>query len=122
MANKQAETIDQYIAEFPPETKRLLEDLRRIIQETVPDAKETISYAIPTFDLNGKHLVHFAGWSQHVSFYPVPTGNELLQKDLEPYLSGKGTARFPLDKPLPSELIRRLVDFRVGEINRKKSK
>jgi uncharacterized protein YdhG (YjbR/CyaY superfamily) len=122
MPNQPAESIDQYIAEFPPETKRLLEELRALIRKAVPEATETISYAIPTFDLNGKHLVHFAGWSEHISFYPVPNGIESLDQELEPYKSGKGTARFPLGKPLPRDLIRRLIDYRVGEITRKKAK
>jgi uncharacterized protein YdhG (YjbR/CyaY superfamily) len=117
MANRSiARSIDEYIARFPPETRSVLEELRTLIRACAPDATETISYAIPTFDLHGKHLVHFAGWKQHVALYPVPSGVASLQTALEPYMSGKGSARFPLGEPLPADLIRRIVDFRIEEV------
>ena len=111
-----AKTIDEYIAEFPPEAQRVLEQLRSLIRETAPDATETISYAIPTFDLQGKHLVHFGGFAKHVGFYPVPSAMEEFKEELAPYKSGKGSAQFPLSQPLPTHLIRRIVEFRVGEV------
>jgi uncharacterized protein YdhG (YjbR/CyaY superfamily) len=80
-----------------------------------PGAIETISYAIPTFDLNGKHLVHFAGYARHVGFYPIPSGLEAFKEDLAPYKRGKGSVQFPLGQPLPTDLIRRIVEFRVAE-------
>lgn len=108
--------IDEYIAVFPPETQALLTQIRELIRATAPDATETISYAIPTFDLNGKHLVHFAGFPKHVGFYPIPSGMEAFKEELAPYKQGKGSVQFPLDEPLPVDLIRRIVEFRVGEV------
>lgn len=111
-----ANSIDEYIAEFPDETRELLGEMRTLIRSVAPDATETISYAIPTFDLNGKHLVHFAGFKKHIGFYPVPSGIEAFKDELAPYKSGKGSAQFPLAEPLPADLIRRIVEFRVREI------
>ena len=120
MANREtANSVDEYIAGFPPETQKVLEELRALIQASAPDAAETISYAIPTFDLHGKHLVHFAGYEHHVGLYPAPSGMAEFEADLAPYKQGKGSVQFPLDKPLPTELIRRIVEFRVEENTRK---
>ena len=110
-----ANSIDEYIAGFPPETQDVLEELRALIKTVAPDATETISYAIPTFDLNGHHLVHFAGYAHHVGFYPVPSGMAAFEEELKPYKRGKGSVQFPLAKPLPTDLIRRIVEFRVQE-------
>jgi len=116
MANRStANAIDIYIAGFPPETQTALEELRALIKACAPGATETISYAIPTFDLNGKHLVHFAGYARHVGLYPAPSGLEAFQEDLKPYKSGKGSVQFPLGQPLPRDLIRRIVEFRVEQ-------
>ncbi len=116
MANRStAESIDEYIAEFPPEIQAVLEEVRALIHASAPDATETISYAIPTFDLNGKHLVHFAGFAKHIGFYPIPSGMEAFKQDFKPYKTGKGSVQFPLDRPLPVDLIRRIVEFRVEE-------
>jgi len=117
-----ASSIDEYIAEFPPETQEALGEMRALIRSLAPEATETISYAIPTFDLNGKHLVHFAGYANHIGFYPVPSGIEAFKEELAAYKSGKGSAQFPLGQPLPTELIRRIVEFRVDEIVRQTSK
>jgi uncharacterized protein YdhG (YjbR/CyaY superfamily) len=123
MANRPtASSIDEYIAEFPAETQKVLEEVRALIREEAPNATEAISYAIPTFDLNGKHLVHFAGYEHHVGFYPIPTGMEAFKEELKPYKQGKGSVQFPLGKPLPTDLIRRIVAFRVDENLRKVSK
>lgn len=123
MANRStANSIDEYIAGFPPETQKVLEELRALIKASAPDATETISYAIPTFDLNGKHLVHFAGYAGHVGLYPAPSGLEAFKKDLKPYKSGKGSVQFPLGQPLPKDLIRRIVEFRVEQSTGKASK
>jgi uncharacterized protein YdhG (YjbR/CyaY superfamily) len=117
MANRStANFIDEYSAGFPPETQTVLEALRALIKACcAPGATETISYAISTFDLNGKHLVHFAGYARHVSFYPVPSGLEAFKEDLKPYKVGKGSVQFSLDQPLPTDLVRRVVEFRVAE-------
>ena len=114
-----ASTIDEYIAGFPPETQAKLEEIRALIAATAPEATETISYAIPTFDLEGKHLVHFAGFAKHVGFYPIPTGMEAFKEELSAYKTGKGSVQFPLTDPLPVDLIRRVVEFRVTEVERK---
>ena len=117
-----ANSIDEYIAEFPPQTQKVLEELRALIRASAPGATETISYAIPTFDLNGRHLVHFAGFKNHIGFYPVPSGLEAFKEDLKPYKQGKGSVQFPLGQPLPTDLIRRIVEFRVAENAGKTSK
>lgn len=117
-----ASSIDAYVAGFPPATQELLEHVRALVHELVPEATETISYAIPTFDLYGKHLVHFAGFAKHIGFYPTPTGMEEFKEDLARYKTGKGSVQFPLDEPLPVDLIRRIVEFRVSEVRRKSVK
>jgi uncharacterized protein YdhG (YjbR/CyaY superfamily) len=115
MANRStANSIDEYIAEFSPETQKVLKELRALIKTSAPDATETISYAIPTFDLNG-HLVHFAGFKNHIGFYPTGSGIEAFKEELKPYKCGKGSVQFPLGRPMPTDLIRRIVEFRVEE-------
>jgi uncharacterized protein YdhG (YjbR/CyaY superfamily) len=108
-----AGSIDEYIAGFPPETQVVLEEMRALIKAAAPEAHETISYAIPTFDLNG-HLVHFAGFARHVGFYPAPVGMEAFKEELRPFKQGKGSVQFPLGQPLPAALITRMVEFRVA--------
>jgi uncharacterized protein YdhG (YjbR/CyaY superfamily) len=117
-----ANSIDEYIAQFPPATREALEKLRALIRATVPGVTERISYGIPTFDLYGRYLVYIAGFKDHVSLYPI-TGAvaEALAEDLAPYRSGKGTARFALGEPLPLDLIRRIVRFKVAEAEAKRA-
>jgi uncharacterized protein YdhG (YjbR/CyaY superfamily) len=115
-------SIDDYIAGFPPETQRVLGQMRALVAETAPGAVERISYSMPTFDLNGRHLVHFAGFAKHVGLYPIPTAIEAFKEELAPYKQGKGSVQFPLDHPLPTDLIRRIVAFRVAENLRKDPK
>ena len=110
-----ARTVDEYIAEFPPETRAVLEEIRALIRAEAPQATETISYAIPTFDLGGKHLVHFAGYERHIGFYPGASGIAAFKDELAGYKSAKGSVQFPLGQPLPGDLIRRIVAFRVAE-------
>jgi uncharacterized protein YdhG (YjbR/CyaY superfamily) len=116
-----AGSIEEYIAGFPPETQEVLKELRALIRATAPDAIETISYAMPTFDLNGKHLVHFAGFKHHVGLYPMPSGIEAFRAELGPYKNAKGSVQFPLGKPMPWDLVRRIVEYRVRENARKTS-
>jgi len=111
-----SEAIDQYLEQFAPPARAVLDELRTFIRTTVPDASETMSYGIPTYDLNGKHLVHFAGWKHHIGFYPVPTGIEAFKDELAVYKTSKGAVQLPYDKPLPIELIGRIVRFRVAEL------
>ncbi len=106
--------IDEYIAEFPPETQAILQKVRTTIREAAPEAQETINYAIPTFTLKG-NLVHFAGFKSHIGFYPTPTGIAKFKAELAAYESAKGSVKFPLEKPIPYELIREIVKFRVQE-------
>jgi uncharacterized protein YdhG (YjbR/CyaY superfamily) len=116
MANRStAGSIDTYIAGFPVATQTALREVRVVIRAAAPDATETISYAIPTFDLNGRHLVHFAGYERHVGFYPIPSGMEAFDEELKVFKRGKGSVQFPLDKSMPLDLIRRIVEFRVEE-------
>jgi uncharacterized protein YdhG (YjbR/CyaY superfamily) len=117
-----AGSIDEYVAEFPPDTQKVLEEVRALIRAAAPDAVETISYAVPTFDLNGRHLVHFAGYESHVGFYPGSSGIAAFRDELGPYRSAKGSVQFPLGQALPADLIRRMVEFRVAEDTRRARK
>ncbi len=107
-------TIDAYIAGFPPDVQTKLKELRAVIKTAAPEAGEKISYQMPTFTLKG-NLVHFAAYKNHIGFYPTPSGIEKFKKELSIYESSKGTVRFPLDKPIPYDLISRIVVFRVQE-------
>ena len=107
-------TIDEYIAGFPPEVQEILEKVRATIREAAPGAEETIKYRIPTFTLKG-NLVHFAAFKKHIGFYPTPTGIEQFKDELSVYEGAKGSVQFRLDKPIPFDLIRRIVEFRVRE-------
>lgn len=111
---KQAKNIDEYIADFPDDVQASLQTIRKAIQKAAPQAAEDIKYGIPTFILNG-NLVHFGGYKSHVGFYPAPMGIEAFEKETEPYRAGKGTLQFPLDKPMPLELIEKIVKYRVEQ-------
>ena len=108
-------SIDEYIGTFPEETQKVLEELRATIKAAAPEAEEKISYQIPTFTLNGKYLIYFAGWKNHISLYPIPSGSEAFNKEVSQYAAGKGTLKFPIDKPLPLKLITKIVKSRVAE-------
>ncbi|HOX47707.1 MAG TPA: DUF1801 domain-containing protein [Spirochaetia bacterium] len=107
-------TIDEYLAGFSGRTRELLEELRAAIRAAAPEATERISYRMPTFFLEG-NLVHFAAFKGHIGFYPTPSGIEGFEAELAKYESGKGSVRFPLDEPLPLDLVRRIVLRRVEE-------
>ena len=107
-------TIDEYIAGFPQDVQEILQKIRMTIREAAPEAKEKIAYQMPTFTLKG-NLVHFAAFSKHIGFYPVPTGIEAFKEELSVYKGGKGSVQFPLDQPIPYDLISRIVTFRVKE-------
>jgi uncharacterized protein YdhG (YjbR/CyaY superfamily) len=108
--------IDEYIATFPSDIQEILEQIRATIKKVVPEAEETISYGIPTFNLNGTYLIYFAAYKKHIGFYPVPNPVDKVDKDFASYkVSGKGTIQFPLDKPMPLNLIIKLVKFKVKE-------
>src|SRR6266850_2403935 len=115
--------IDEYIAGFPNDVQKILEKIRMTIRKAAPDAEETISYQIPSFTLKGKYFVYFAAFKKHIGLYPAPRGIEKFKKELSAYAGGKGTLRFPLDKPIPFDLIKRIVKFRVKEsLERAKAK
>lgn len=107
-------TIDEYIAGFPDEVQQVLQQIRLTIRSAAPDAQEAISYQMPTFKLHG-NLVHFAAHKKHIGFYPAPSGIEAFKDELAPYASSKGAVQFPLDQPIPYDLIRNIVTFRVAE-------
>jgi uncharacterized protein YdhG (YjbR/CyaY superfamily) len=109
-----ATDIDEYIAMFPKDVQEILEALRATIKKAAPDAEETINYQIPTFTLKG-NLVHFAAFKNHIGFYPTPTGIENFKSELSAYESAKGSVKFPLDQPIPFDLISKIVAFRVQE-------
>lgn len=114
MKTKQPQTIDEYIAAFPPEVQEILQKIRMTIRNDAPSAQEAIKYQMPTFVLHG-NLVHFAAFKNHIGFYPVPTGIEKFKKELSVYKTAKGSVQFPLNQPIPYELISKIVKFRVKE-------
>lgn len=107
-------SIDEYIATFSEDVQAILQELRATIKAAAPDATETISYQMPTFYLKG-NLVHFAAFKKHIGFYPAPRGIEAFKDELSGYKGAKGSVQFPIDEPLPLELITRIVKFRVEE-------
>ncbi len=113
-------SIDEYIATFPKDIQKILEELRATIKAAAPDSEEKISYQMPTFFMNG-NLVHFAAFKKHIGFYPTPSGIEAFQKELSVYDGAKGSVQFPIDEPMPLKLISRIVKFRAAE-NIKKAK
>lgn len=119
MKSPAPETIDAYIAGFPPKIQEILQSVRHAIREVVPEAQEAIRYGIPTFILNG-NLVHFAAFKHHIGFYPAPTGMEEFREALSRYPQGKGSVQFPLDQPIPLDLIQSITRFRAQENSSRK--
>lgn len=116
MSANKPKTIDEYIAGFPKETQPILEEVRKTIRKAAPEAEETISYDMPTFTLGGTYLIYFAGWKKHIALYPV-SGKllEELGEELSNYKGSKGSVHFPLNKPMPLDLITRIVNIRLRE-------
>ena len=114
-------SIDEYISAFPVETQQLLEQIRTIVKSVAPEANEVISYSMPAFKLNGI-LVYFAGYKNHIGLYPLASGIEVFKDELAAFKWAKGSIQFPLNKPLPVDLITRIVSFRADENRRKKRK
>lgn len=112
-------TIDEYISWFPEDVAQILSKIRAVIRESAPGAVEKISYQMPTFYLNG-NLVHFAAFEKHIGFYPTPSGIEAFKDEISHYKWAKGSVQFPLSEPIPYDLIRRIVEYRVAESSRKK--
>jgi len=116
MTTSKPKDIDEYIARFPLDIQESLEQIRMTIKKVVPEAEETISYGIPTFNLNGTYLIYFAAYKNHIGFYPIPGAIAQVDKGFASYkTSGKGTIQFPLNKPMPLNLITKLVKFKVKE-------
>ena len=106
--------IDEYISNFPKEVQEILQILRATVREAAPEAEEAISYQMPTYRLKG-NLVHFAAYKNHIGFYPTPSGIENFKRELSAYEGAKGSVKFPIDQPLPLDLISKIVRFRVKE-------
>lgn len=115
-------SMDEYIGTFPEDVQKILEELRRTIKAAAPEAEETISYNIPTFKMNGRYLIYFAGWKNHISLYPIPIGSEAFNKQISKYAEGKGTLKFPIDKPLPWKLITKIVKLKLSENQKRTDK
>ena len=113
--SKKVENIDDYISDFSVETQKYLNEMRELIRKLAPDSVESISYAIPTFSLNGKYLVYFAGFKNHIGLYPTPVGMEAFKEELLNYKTGKGSVQFPLNKPLPIALITKIVKYQIEQ-------
>jgi uncharacterized protein YdhG (YjbR/CyaY superfamily) len=116
----QIKTIDEYIAKSPRDVRDILEQLRQVIRDSAPQSEEAISYGMPAFKLNSKTLVYFAAHKNHIGFYPTSSPIEVFRQELTPYKHSKGAVQFPLDRPIPFDLVRKMVKFRVEEIESEK--
>jgi uncharacterized protein YdhG (YjbR/CyaY superfamily) len=114
-SRKEFKNIDEYIKNFPEGVQIILGKIRQTIRKAAPDAIETISYQMPAFKQNGRILVYFAAWKDHIGFYPTPSGTVAFKKELAKYKGAKGSVRFPIDEPIPFDLIEEIVKFRVKE-------
>lgn len=119
MDKKSYQNIDEYIADFPSNIASILNEIRACIKEISPEAIEVISYNMPAFKLNKKVLVYFAAYKNHIGFYALPSGNEAFKQELTNYHTGRGSIQFPLNQPMPFELIKQIVEFRVFELTNK---
>ena len=117
---KKFETIDEYIESFPENVQDILEELRDTIRKTAPGVAESISYQMPTFKLDRKRLAYFSAWKNHIGFYSIPVGDAAFRKELSLYSGEKGSLRFPMDKPIPYDLVKKIVMFRMREIQQKR--
>lgn len=115
MISKTPTSIDEYIAGFSDDIQALLKEVRSTIKQAAPDAEESMSYGMPAYKTKGKPLVYFAGYKHHIGFYATPTGHAEFAKELSKYKQGKGSVQFPIDQPMPLELIAQIVEYRVIE-------
>ncbi|MCK6583513.1 MAG: DUF1801 domain-containing protein [Anaerolineales bacterium] len=109
-------TMDEFISKYPPKVQTILQRIRSVIHRSAPGAEEAMSYGIPTFRLNGKNLVHFSAFKEHIGFYPTPSGIAKFKKELSAYEGAKGSVKFPLNKPIPYALIGKITQYRVKEV------
>src|SRR5215207_1340702 len=112
---KKFQAVDEYIKTFPEDVQIILEKIRQTIRKVAPESAEAISYGIPTFKLKGRDLVYFAAWKNPIGFYPMPSAAKAFKKELSEYKQGKGSVQFPLDKPIPYDLVKKIVIFRIRE-------
>jgi uncharacterized protein YdhG (YjbR/CyaY superfamily) len=115
MAKTNFQSMDEYIAACPEETHERLQAIRAEIKRLAPEAREKISYQIACFELNGKNLIHFAGWKKHISLYPVPAGDEAFESEVSKYVDGKGTVKFSLDEPMPMKLVNKIIKLHLAK-------
>lgn len=115
---QQCKTVEEYISQFSKEVQEILQKIRSVVKSHAPDAVESISYQMPAYKLNGKPVVYFGAWKQHIGFYATPAGNEAFRKELSVYKGAKGSVQFPLNKPMPYKLIKDIVLFRVKELSK----
>ena len=113
-----SQNVDDYISGFPEEVREILEEIRVLIKNLAPEAKEMLSYGIPTFKLAGENLVHYAAYKAHIGFYPTPSGINKFAEELSVYETSKGAVKFPLDKDIPYDLIKKITLFRIEESNK----
>lgn len=122
---KKPESVDEYLSDFPEATRLILEKIRAVIKAVAPEAEESFSYGMPAYKLNGRPLVYFAGYEKHIGFYATPTGHAAFSEELSKYKQGKGSVQFPVNEPMPLDLISRIVKFRaeenLGSMKNKKS-
>ena len=111
------QSVDEYITSFPPETQKILSQIRDIIKIEAPNAVESISYGMPAYKLNGKPLIYFAGYEKHIGLYATPTGHDAFKEEFSRYKTGKGSVQFPLSEPMPLDLIKKVTGFRVKELS-----
>lgn len=114
MKMKDYTNVDEYLDNFSGETRKRLDTIRKMIKQEIPDGDEVITYGIPTIKIKGKYVIYFAGYENHVSIYPLPQAKE-LQEVIKPYIAGKGTLKFSLDKPLPEELIKKVIKAKLAD-------
>jgi uncharacterized protein YdhG (YjbR/CyaY superfamily) len=117
MSNTSAD-IDAYIKDFPDTVQTILNKIRETIHRAVPEAEEAISYGMPAFKYKDKPVVYFGGWREHIGFYATPSGNEAFRKELSPYQGAKGSVKFPLDQPMPYDLIEKIARYRLAEVKK----
>ncbi|MDR2496277.1 MAG: DUF1801 domain-containing protein [Tannerellaceae bacterium] len=109
------DNVDDYLASLSPEIQSKMEDIRRMVKEMAPEAVEKMAYGMPAFHLNNRPLIYYSAFKNHIGFYPIPTGIEAFREELSVFKQGKGSVQFPIGMPLPMDLIRRIVKFRIGE-------
>jgi len=122
MAKTNYKSVDEYISTFSKDIQEKLNKLRKIINEEIPDRTETISYQIPCIKVNGKFVIYFSGWKNHISLYPIPPGPEEFKQEIKPFIKGKGTLQFPYEKELPFNLIKKIATYsKEAHANRQRS-